>query len=62
VDLSLGPGEVSDPISFDAYDSDGDGIVYGVPDRGDLNGPAHGTVTVDQATGSFTYGAGDVDF
>ena len=28
-------------------DSDGDGIVYGVPDRGDLNGPAHGTVTVD---------------
>ncbi|MCU1694689.1 MAG: hypothetical protein JWR34_752, partial [Mycobacterium sp.] len=59
VDLSLGPGEVSDPISFDAYDSDGDGIVYQVPDRGALNGPAHGTVTVDQATGTFTYDPDD---
>jgi hypothetical protein len=59
VNLALGPGEVSDPIAFHAYDSDGDGLVYRVPDRGDCNGPAHGTVTVDQATGTFTYDPDD---
>ncbi|WP_173010293.1 Ig-like domain-containing protein, partial [Mycolicibacterium sp. P9-64] len=59
VDLTLGPGEVSQPISFGGYDSDGDSIVYGVPARGALNGPTHGTVAVDEATGTFTYNPDD---
>ena len=51
----LGPAEVSDPIPFNATDFDGDGLEYAVPDRGSINGPQHGTVSIDQATGTFVY-------
>ncbi|WP_155948661.1 Ig-like domain-containing protein, partial [Mycobacterium sp. URHB0044] len=59
VTVALDPGEVSDPIAFDAHDSDGDALIYRVPDRGDCGGPAHGTVIVDQSTGTFTYDPDD---
>ncbi|MEZ0342902.1 Ig-like domain-containing protein, partial [Mycobacterium sp. pV006] len=55
VTLVPGSGEANDPIAFDAHDSDGDKITYLVPGRGQAGGPLHGTVTVDQKTGTFTY-------
>ncbi|WP_255059507.1 Ig-like domain-containing protein [Mycolicibacterium arenosum] len=57
ITLVLGPGEVSEPIPFYGYDADGDHIRYRVPTRGHWGGPSHGTVTVDQMTGTFTYQA-----
>ncbi|MDT5014870.1 MAG: hypothetical protein QOD39_1030, partial [Mycobacterium sp.] len=57
ITLTLEPGEVSGPIEFDAYDGDDDPLTYRVPERGRAGGPEHGTVTVDQATGTFTYKA-----
>ncbi|MGP4058383.1 Ig-like domain-containing protein [Mycobacterium sp. 4D054] len=53
--LVLGPGVASGPISFNGYDYEEDAITYFVPTRGVPGGPKHGTVTVDQATGTFTY-------
>ncbi|WP_235660293.1 Ig-like domain-containing protein [Mycolicibacterium gilvum] len=50
---------VSGPIEFDADDVDDDPLVYTVPGRGAVGGPTHGTVTVDQTTGTFTYNPDD---
>lgn len=44
-------GEV---FQFDV-DTDDDPLTYSVPDRGQPGGPTKGTVTIDQATGSYTY-------
>lgn len=51
----------TDPQLLDirAIDPDGDRITYRVPQRGDVGGPTHGTVTVDNATGAITYTADD---
>lgn len=50
---------VGRPVAFDAADADDDPLVYTVPARGAVGGPTHGTVTVDQATGTFTYDPDD---
>ncbi|UXA15896.1 Ig-like domain-containing protein [Mycobacterium sp. SMC-4] len=55
ITLVLNAGEVSNPISFGAVDPDGDRLIYTVPGLGTPNGPAHGTVTIDQATGTYVY-------
>lgn len=52
-------GSVSVPIPLSGTDVDGDRLTYSVPARGTLGGPAHGTVTVDQATGTFRYDPDD---
>ncbi|MCV7373878.1 tandem-95 repeat protein [Mycolicibacterium arabiense] len=52
-------GSVSVPIPLSGTDADGDRLTYTVPARGTLGGPAHGTVTVDQATGTFRYDPDD---
>lgn len=36
-------------------DRDGDALTYTVPARGSIGGPVHGTVTVDQTAGTWTY-------
>ena len=59
ITLVLGPTEVSGPINFLASDPDSDRLIYEVPSRGSTNGPQHGTVTIDQATGTFTYDPDD---
>ena len=56
VDVTLDQyDDVSDPIAFGGTDPDGDQLTYRV--RRGLLGPKHGTVTVDQTTGTFTYDA-----
>ncbi|KXW63489.1 hypothetical protein MPHL43070_01960 [Mycolicibacterium phlei DSM 43070] len=55
ITLVLKPGEESDPISFHVHDFDGESLKYYVPTQGVAGGPTHGSVTVDQATGTFTY-------
>ncbi|WP_157897860.1 Ig-like domain-containing protein [Mycolicibacterium rutilum] len=55
ITLVLPPGEESGPITFHVHDFDGDGLKYYVPTQGVPGGPSHGSVTVDQATGTFTY-------
>ncbi|EID17755.1 outer membrane adhesin-like protein [Mycolicibacterium phlei RIVM601174] len=55
ITLVLKPGEESDPISFHVHDFDGESLKYYVPTQGVTGGPTHGSVTVDQATGTFTY-------
>ncbi|MGV0795065.1 Ig-like domain-containing protein, partial [Mycolicibacterium sp. XJ1819] len=55
ITLTLEPGQTSGPIAFDAHDGDGDPLTYRVAQRGRVGAPQHGTVTVDQATGTFTY-------
>jgi len=40
--------------TFGGSDADGDTLAYTVPSTG-TGAPAHGTVTVDQATGTYTY-------
>lgn len=40
--------------TFGATDADGDTLTYTVPTTG-LGAPAHGTVTIDQAAGTWTY-------
>ncbi|OKH62239.1 hypothetical protein EB72_13760 [Mycobacterium sp. SWH-M1] len=57
VDVTLDEyDDVSVPISFGGSDPDDDPLTYRVA-RGKWFGPKHGTVTVDQATGTFTYDA-----
>ena len=55
VALTLAPGETSAPIVFDAYDPDGNRMTFTVNDSGNPGAPHKGTVTVDDATGTFTY-------
>jgi len=55
ITLVLPPGGESGPISFHVHDFDGDNLRYYVPTQGVPGGPTHGSVTVDQATGTFTY-------
>ncbi|MCG7595507.1 Ig-like domain-containing protein [Mycobacterium sp. PSTR-4-N] len=56
VDVTLDEyDDVSVPIAFNGTDADGDSLTYRV--RRGLFGPKHGTVTVDPATGTFTYDA-----
>ena len=53
--LVLSPNETSSPTPFQSYDLDDDGLTYFVPARGEVGGPMHGWVEVDQVTGTFTY-------
>lgn len=46
------------PIAFNAFDADNDRLVYTVNPQGTPGGPSHGTVTVDNTTGTFTYTPG----
>ena len=55
ITLVLGPAEVSVPIAFNASDADGDTLKYEVLENRRIDGPQHGTVTINQATGTFTY-------
>ena len=55
ITLVLGPADVSVPIPFNASDADGDTLKYEVVENRRTDGPQHGTVTIDQATGTFTY-------
>ena len=55
ITLVLGPAEVSIPIAFNASDADGDTLKYEVLENRRIDGPQHGTVTINQATGTFTY-------
>ncbi len=59
--LVVDPGGVSDPIAFGATDGDGDPLTYTVPEKGADGGPQHGTVTIDQATGTFVYDPDEVN-
>jgi hypothetical protein len=45
------------PGTFQFVTSDDNKLTYSVPARGQAGGPTKGTVTIDQATGSFTYTA-----
>ena len=56
--LDLPGGITSAPISFTASDADGNRLVYSVPGAGLAGAPQRGTVSVDNATGSFTYTPG----
>ncbi len=55
VELDLGAGVPSRAIPFSATDADGHRLVYTVPVKGQPGGPEHGTVAVDNTTGTFTY-------
>ena len=55
VQLSLPGGSTSRAIPFTASDPDGNALVYSVPAKGKPGGPEHGTVVVDNKTGTFTY-------
>lgn len=50
---------VSAPIAFGGTDPDGDELTYSVAAQGVRTGPKYGTVTIDQATGTFTYDPDD---
>ena len=50
---------MSAPVAFGATDANGDALTYTVPGRGTVGGPSHGTVTIDQVTGTFTYDPDD---
>ena len=50
---------VSAPISFGGSDADGDPVTYSVTAKGTKTGPKYGTVTIDQATGTFVYNPDD---
>ncbi|MCH9708847.1 MAG: cadherin-like domain-containing protein [Actinomycetia bacterium] len=58
VELSEATG-VSGPISFGAEDVDGDTLSYSVAAKGTETGPQYGTVTIDQASGTFIYNPDD---
>ncbi len=55
VEVALGQGVTSGAIPFSATQSNGNAIVYSVPDNGMPGGPSRGTVSVNNATGTFTY-------
>ena len=55
VEVNLAAGVTSGAIRFTADDPDGDPIVYSVPTAGKPGAPAHGTVSVNNTTGTFTY-------
>lgn len=55
VELDLAAGATSRAIPFTATDADGNRLVYAVPVKGQPGGPQHGTVAVDNSTGTFTY-------
>lgn len=55
VAVTVTPGQASAPIAFTAEDPDGDRMTFTVNERGNPGAPRHGTVTVDQAMGTFTY-------
>ncbi len=55
VELDLAAGATSRAIPFTATDADGHRLVYSVPVQGQPGGPQHGTVAVDNSTGTFTY-------
>lgn len=55
VDLDLAAGVSSGAIAFTASDADGNRLFYSVPAPGLPGGPDRGTVTVDNAAGTFTY-------
>lgn len=61
ITLALGPGDTSLPIDLGATDHEGDTLTYRVPVSGDC-APDHGTVSVDQATGTLVYTPTDPDF
>jgi hypothetical protein len=52
VEVALGQGQISAPIAFGRT---GGSLVYSVSAPGMPGGPSHGTVVVDNATGTFTY-------
>ncbi|MCV6978707.1 tandem-95 repeat protein [Mycolicibacterium pulveris] len=58
VTLVLNPGQVSAPVEFGGVDGDGDALRYSVPASGQPGGPAHGTISIDQASGTWTYTPG----
>lgn len=55
VEVDLAQGITSQAIPFTAVSSRNREITYSVPDEGMPGGPARGTVTVDNAAGTFTY-------
>lgn len=55
IEVDLGRGVSSGAIPFTATDPDGNPLRYTVPDKGMPGGPQHGTVAVDNATGTFVY-------
>ena len=55
VTLVLGPDRDNITSEFHVHDLDGDDVTYFVPAQGVPGGPQHGSVSVDQGTGSFTY-------
>lgn len=61
ITLALGPGDTSLPIDLGATDHEGDTLTYRVPGSGEC-APDHGTVSVDQATGTLVYTPTDPDF
>lgn len=57
VTIALGkPEDISDPFALLARDRDGDAMTFSLVGN---RGPRHGTVTFDQATGSFVYNPDD---
>lgn len=54
-EVDLAQGVTSRAIPFTAISPSGRAINYSVPDKDSPGGPTRGTVTVDNATGTFTY-------
>jgi len=61
IELDVAGGVTSAAIAFTASDADGNRLRYTVPTKGLPGAPERGTVTVDNATGTFTY-TPDVDY
>jgi hypothetical protein len=55
VELNLGQGVTSNPIAFAGTGSTDRDVIYSVPGTGAPGGPVHGTVAIDNSTGTFTY-------
>lgn len=58
-EVDLAQGITSQAIPFTAVSPRGRALTYSVPDSGMPGGPARGTVSVDNATGTFTYTPSD---
>ncbi|MBO0677821.1 tandem-95 repeat protein [Mycolicibacterium sp. S2-37] len=59
-DIELGAADaVSPPLAFKATDPEANPLLYYVPARGELGGPQHGSVMLDQAAGTFVYNPDD---